>query len=124
MKMHIPAPQVGAILWARMPEDGGDAKAKMRPVVVLDVSNQNGLTYVTVAKGTSKHIDEVFLGEFIVRSPVDQECCGLNKPTKFQLQRRETLPLTEAWFLMSKGCMMPRHLLQRLVAAAQEIHLI
>lgn len=51
MEMHNPAPQVGAILWARLPEDGGDAKAKMRPVVVLDVSSLNGLTYVTVAEG-------------------------------------------------------------------------
>lgn len=124
MEMHNPAPQVGAILWARLPEDGGDAKAKMRPVVVLDVSSLNGLTYVTVAKGTSQHIDEVYLGEFVVRSPVDLESCSLTKPTKFQLQRREKLPLTEAWFWMGKRVTMPRHLLQRLVVAAQESHLI
>ena len=124
MKMHIPAPEIGAVLWARLPEEGGDAKAKLRPVVVLDVFSLNGLTYVTVAKGTSKHTDDVYLGEFVVRSPADLACCGLNQATKFQLQRREKLPLTEAWFSMGKSITMPRHLLQRLVAAAQEIRLI
>ena len=124
MKMLLSAPDIGAVLWAYLPEEGTAEKSKLRPVVVLDVSSRNGLMYATVAKGTSQHIDSIFLGEFIVHTPHDIESCGLQKPTKFQLRRREVIPVTSEWFELDKQSRLPTHLLKSLVAAAQEIHLI
>ena len=114
------APQVGDILWAFLPEDGCATKAKERPVIVLDVSEKNGLPYLTVAKGTSKKIEVVYMGEFVVNKPQDLASCGLSVVTKFQLRRYETLPFSADWFSARTPKNLPAHLIKQLIRAAQE----
>ena len=121
MNMLSCAPQVGDILWAFLPEEGSATKAKERPVIVLDVSEQNGLPYLTVAKGTSKKTEVVYMGEFVVNKPQDLASCGLTLATKFQLRRYETLPFSSDWFNTQKPIVnIPKHLIKQLIRAAQE----
>lgn len=124
MKVQTSAPSIGAIVWAFLPEEMSTAKAKARPVVVLDVEQRGELTYLTVAKCTSQHTDEVYLGEFAITDAQDLESCGLSKPTKVQLRRRETLLWSDVWFASGARRDLPKHLLRKLFNAAQEIHLI
>jgi hypothetical protein len=120
MNMLSTAPQAGAILWALLPEEGSARKAKERPVIVLDVSERDGFTYLTVAKGTSQKTDMLYRGEFAITDSLDIASCGLSEPTKFQLCRYETLLFTTDWFNTKLPRVLPQHLLRKLINAAQE----
>jgi len=122
MKMQF-SPQVGDVCFCHLPEEGFAKQAKLRPVIILDAAIEDGIQYLTVAKGTSQNIDKCYLGEFVVTSSTDLRVCGLVKPTKFQLNRIEKLPLSDQWFEGKIGSL-PTTLHPALVRAAQETGLI
>lgn len=118
------APNIGDILWAFLPEEGHAAKAKKRPVLVVNVERCRDLLYVTVAKGTSQHLDAHYLGELRLCEERVWKNAGLSKPTKFQLKRLERLPMTENWFDFSDRSVLPQTSYAAFQVAAREAGLI
>lgn len=118
----VPVP--GDILWAYFPEEGHATQAKKRPVLVLDIEVQNGLTYAIVAKGTSQHLDAHYLGELRLSDTNALIAAGLSVPTKFQLKRLERLPLTPAWFDLEHRSALPKQTYAAFEIAAQEAGLM
>lgn len=121
---QVSAPNPGAILFARMPDAGYAARSKLRPVIVIATTERNGLTYLIVVKGTSQHSDEVYRGEFVVRSEADLKVCGLSKPTKFQFSRVEEIPYTKDWCCMRAAGHVPITVLRAMFDAAREAKLV
>lgn len=124
MQYRSSSPQVGDIVFSRIPETGGNAKGKLRPALVLDVTTQNGLPYLLVAKGTSQRVEERFSGEFAVQDKESITACGLHEPTKFKLHSTEHLPYTDTWFVMKVYGRVPQANLKDFRDAAREAGLI
>lgn len=124
MQNRSSSPQAGDIVFARIPETGGNAKGKLRPALVLDVTTKNGLPYLLVAKGTSQRVDERFSGEFAVQDKVCIAACGLLEPTKFKLHSTELLPYTDTWFVMKVYGRVPQTSMRDFRDAAREAGLI
>lgn len=126
MNNHYPVPQAGDILWAWVPEQEGAARGeKCRPALVIDVTESHGLVYVTVAKGTSQHMDCHYLGELMLKQKSDWHAAGLKKPTKFQFKRTEKLPLIERWFdFNAKPSKLPQYLYRQCMMATREAGII
>jgi hypothetical protein len=95
-------PRSGDLLWCHFPTiEHRSISAKARIVLVLEASKVDGIWHVTVAKGTSKRINERFQGEFVIDQHDGEEVIrqtGIIMDTKFSLARIETLPLEDRWF--------------------------
>lgn len=96
------APEIGDIVWCRFPELPSTEPAfKCRPALVISVgSRPDGVRMAVVAYGTSKHVDQRYPGQFVVR-PQDGDAfdlTGLAHATRFDLKKRVTLPWNDMWF--------------------------
>lgn len=118
------SPQVGEVIYARLPDEECAKKGKLRPSLVLDSKKKNGLAYILVAKGTSQRPEEIYRGEFLIKESEDLLALGLHKPTKFQLRQVREIPLTEEWVPSQTGKALPRHLIANLRRACIECGLV
>lgn len=97
-------PQPGDIVWCRFPEGRLPGPGpKPRPALVLQVGEAGGRPVVAVAYGTSRKVDQLYAGEFLI-SPADGDAfgaAGLSYPTKFNLARTFELDYSETWFAVA-----------------------
>lgn len=102
-------PDPGDIVWCRFPEHPSYVPGpKPRPVLVLTVS-EFPETAVTVVYGTSQRVDQLFTGEFAIRSAENKvafELAGLSRDTKFDLRRQITLPWNDSFFSVPRARLM------------------
>ena len=80
-----------AFPYARDDKTVYDAAEKIRPCLVIEVSNDE----VWVAKGTSQNVNRFSLGEFVLPA---NSVTGLDKPTKIQMGHTVRLPRTSSFF--------------------------
>lgn len=96
----------GTIVWCRFPEFRvGSPGPKPRPALVVAAGEIEGVPGVDVAYGTTKKLDRLFPGEFLIE-PADGEpfrLSGLSHATKFDLSRRVELPFNDRWFAVAAG---------------------
>ena len=99
-------PSPGDIVWCRFPQrELSGPGPKPRPALVLRVGEAQGNPAVEVAYGTSRKVDELYAGEFVIR-PSDgpaYEAAGLSYPTKFNLARTFELDFNSEWFAIPPG---------------------
>ena len=102
----FPAPRAGDIVWCRFPQDRLPAPGpKPRPALVLRVGEHEGHPLVEVAYGTSRKVDTLYAGEFVIlpSDPVAYEAAGLSYPTKFNLAATFELDFNSTWFSVAPG---------------------
>jgi len=102
----FPPPSPGDIVWCRFPQreiPGPGVKA--RPALVTAVGEASGRPTAFVAYGTSRKVDRLFAGEFLIASTERPafEAAGLRSPTKFDLTRIFELDYNETWFAVAPG---------------------
>ena len=93
----------GDIVSFRFPvneEDG--VKPKARPCLVLDVEDRDGLTFVTLAYGTSVGGTANRGYEIRVNRAEDIEAAGLDRPTRFVGARRITVSTAHSGFRVNR----------------------
>lgn len=102
----FPPASPGTIVWCRFPEDRtGSPGPKPRPALVVAAGEIDGAPGVEVAYGTTKKVDRLFVGEFVI-VPGDGapfRLSGLSHATKFDLSRRIELPFNDQWFAVAPG---------------------
>lgn len=96
-----PEPAAGDIVWCHFPDSMGSPRPKPRPVLILDVYDDNAPEFhVRAAYGTSQRVNRLFAGEFAItklnRAAYLQ--AGLSYDTKFSLQQPLDLPYNSEWF--------------------------
>lgn len=104
-------PVAGDICYCWTPRDDLTPGPARHPVLVCKVGRRSEKIWVFVAPGTSKKIERLYAGEFVLGQPPEgasyedrrQEKIaflesGLEKPTKFQLTRLIWLPYNRDFF--------------------------
>lgn len=97
-------PTAGDLVWCFFPQDEQLRPGpKPRPGLILKVRRVLGADLqfaVEVAYGTSKKIDPLYSGEFLIdRSDGEAfRLAGLSYPTKFNLTQVAELPYNDHWF--------------------------
>lgn len=122
------APTAGAILCVWMPESEHVCVPgpKFRPVLLLDRARQeDGTLEVLVAYGTSQQTNCQGRADFVLRSA---EAKFLHHDTKFRLEKRMWLPVTQAFFTNNGHVQIlgsvPPTALRRLLIAAKEAGIV
>lgn len=99
-------PEPGDIVWCRFPHQGfAEPGPKPRPALVIDVGRLRELPAVEVVFGTSKKLDQIYPGEFVI-TPADGsafDLSGLSVATKFNTARTTFLPYDDSWFDVAPG---------------------
>jgi hypothetical protein len=99
-------PSPGDIVWCHFPERGIPGPGpKARPALVLKVGKVDGCPVVVVAYGTSRKIDRLYPGEFVI-TPAERsafDASGLSAPTKFIFARTSELDFNDIWFAVPPG---------------------
>lgn len=105
-------PLAGDMVWCFFPQDEQlEPGPKPRPGLILEVRRVLGAEdqfAVKVVYGTSRKIDPLYSGEFLI-SRVDREAfqlSGLSYPTKFNMTKVAELPYNDQWFTVPPQ---PRH---------------
>jgi len=102
----------GDIVWRRFPEVLAALPGpKPRPALVIACGEVGASPAVEVAYGTSRKIERLHPGEFLVGTE-DGEAwtlSGLSYPTKFDLSRRIELPFDDRWFAVAPGAPFGQH---------------
>src|SRR5688572_1677814 len=99
-------PSPGDIVWCHFPERGVPGPGlKARPALVLKVGESSGRPLVEVAYGTSRKIDSLYSGEFVITLADGSayDAAGLSAPTKFNLARTSELDFNDIWFSVPPG---------------------
>lgn len=99
-------PEPGDIVWCRFPLQGfTNPGPKPRPALVIDAGRLRESPAVEVIFGTSKKVDRIFPGEFVI-APADGDAftlSGLAYATKFNTARTVFLPYDDSWFDVAPG---------------------
>lgn len=95
-------PGIGDIVWCCFPQlaDFKKPGPKPRPALVLGTDYTQTPALLRVAYGTSKKLESIHRGEFII-SPLDDPgfvVSGLATATKFNLKNAVVLPYLAPWF--------------------------
>ena len=94
-----PRPKAGDIVQCRFPESKvGTPGPKDRPALVIEVeedSQDESISIVRVAYGTSQDVDQRYPGEFTIRAT--DPTAGLDRDTKFDLGYTVRLPFNTEW---------------------------
>jgi hypothetical protein len=102
-----PIPEVGDIVWCRYPRLAKDLPGpKPRPALVLQVRGVDDVIEVTVAYGTSQHLDQMKSGEFAIRKIENGSAyalAGLSYDTKFDLNNTVCIPWDDMFFSVPLG---------------------
>lgn len=95
-----PLPAPGDIVWCHFPEGLGTPGPKPRPALIIAVSRDDHA--VQLAYGTSQKTYKIYPGEFAL-DPNDAgfSDSGLDRRTKFDLNRIVQLPFNSIWFTLS-----------------------
>ena len=105
-------PRAGALVWCLFPQDKQlEPGPKPRPALIITVKavlNADQQYAVRVVYGTSKKVDALRSGEFLIdRSDSEAfQLAGLSYPTKFDLSQIAELPYNSEWFSIPPR---PRH---------------
>jgi len=95
-------PDPGDIVWCRFPQRPRDVPGpKPRPALVVAVTEHEDGIAVTVAYGTSQHLDKLVAGEFTIRKVQNRaayEMAGISYDTKFDLRNQVELPWNDTFF--------------------------
>ena len=83
----------------------GQPGPKPRPAIVraVFINPHTSRASIEVAFGTSKKINKLHRGEFLVGSPSGMTSAGLDLPTKFDLGRIIRLPWARQYFSVKPG---------------------
>lgn len=100
-------PDTGDIVWCCFPQlaDFKKPGPKPRPALVLSTDYTQAPALLRVAYGTSKKLESIHRGEFII-SPLDVPgfaASGLTTATKFNLKNAVVLPYLAPWFAIAPG---------------------
>ncbi|MBU3581010.1 hypothetical protein ICN19_03145 [Polynucleobacter sp. AP-Capit-er-40B-B4] len=94
-------PVAGEIVWCHFP-DNIQPKPKARPALILScLESDDGNFFANVAYGTSKKVDRLYKGEFLIakhQNPVAYDVAGLSYDTKFDLGNAIELPFNDRYF--------------------------
>ena len=99
-------PSPGDIVWCRFPQrELPGPGPKTRPALVTAVGQAGGRPTAFVAYGTSRKLDRLFTGEFVIASTEQPafDAAGLTSSTKFDLARIFELDYNEIWFAVAPG---------------------
>jgi mRNA-degrading endonuclease toxin of MazEF toxin-antitoxin module len=98
-----PRPKAGDIVQCRFPESkAGTPGPKDRPALVIEVEEDledQAVSIVRVAYGTSQDVEQRYPGELTIRA-TDAKA-GLDRDTKFDLGNTVRLPFDTEWFALS-----------------------
>ena len=96
-KPFHPLPAAGDIVWCRFPEEANKPASKMRPALVIAVSNSTH--EIEIAYGTTQKLNRIYPSEFALH-PGDKgfTASGLSFATKFDLGNTVKVPFDDMWF--------------------------
>ena len=96
-KPFHPLPAAGDIVWCRFPEEANKPASKMRPALVIAVSNS--MHEIEIAYGTTQKLNRIYPSEFALH-PGDKgfTASGLSFATKFDLGNTVKVPFDDMWF--------------------------
>ncbi|WP_143481857.1 MULTISPECIES: type II toxin-antitoxin system PemK/MazF family toxin [Pseudomonas] len=99
---YHPLPAPGDIVYCWFPEMPGVPGPKPRPAIVVAVAPSTHV--VKVCFGTSKKIDKLYPGEFVIsKGDAGFPLSGLSYTTKFDMTRSEKLTFDDDWFKVAPG---------------------
>lgn len=96
------SPTPGDIVWCRFPQlPKRNPGPKPRPALVLDVTELEDGTKVTVIYGTSQGLNRLYAGQFTIARQANAAAystAGLSYDTKFDFKQKIELPWNEDFF--------------------------